>query len=517
VTAPAAGAQLPQDCPTLAAVAAWDVSLVRGAVARLAAVAERLLVWRTRVEALGRALAAAECWSGPAADSAAAAVLELSAVTATVQAALRESSTALAQLAREAGAAESLAADALALATTFPDGLAAAVGAHRSLAAVLRSLGPGATEPTAEQAVALAEDALAHAAAAAAAAAEAGSAVAGLALAGDRGPAGFDDLLRVIPVPAPVAPSMVPVGESPTDVAAWWVSLSAGAQLAVIRAAPAVLGALDGVPAWARDRANRLVLTRAVNAPGTPAYQRATARVVAAAIATEEGAGRAVQLHLLDLRGDRVALAFGDLDTAADVALLVPGVGNSPGDDLDRLAADAWDVRDAATAAAPGRTVAAVVWLGYRTPDLLGALRRATAHRAAPVLAGTLAGLAAARTAGGGPQARTTVLAHSYGTVVVDEAADEQGRLAADAVVLLGSPGMEDDAASLEAPEVFHASGSNDLIAWSGWFGAPPSWPDYGSTELPVAPSMGHSDYYDPGLPTLTAMGEVIGGLRKTD
>jgi pimeloyl-ACP methyl ester carboxylesterase len=42
--------------------------------------------------------------------------------------------------------------------------------------------------------------------------------------------------------------------------------------------------------------------------------------------------------------------------------------------------------------------------------------------------------------------------------VVVDEAADVPGRLAADAVVLLGSPGMEHDAASLEVPEVYDAA-----------------------------------------------------------
>lgn len=510
---------VPQSVPAhrLAAVAAWDVPQLRRAVAALAAVAERLPSWRLRVEALGRDLEAADCWSGPAADSAAAAVLELSVVATAVQAALGKSAAACAELVGEAGAAQHLAADALALAATLPDDLDAAVGAHRSFAAAVRALGPGAAEPAADQAVALAEDALAHAAAAAAAAAAARRAVHGAA--GTRGPVpvGFDDLLEVASVPVPIGPGAVPVGQGPVDVAAWWVSLSAAAQLAVVRRVPMVIGVLDGVPAWARDRANRLVLARAIDAPGTPAYQRATARMVAAAVATEEAAGRPVQLHLLDLRGDRVALAFGDLDTADDVALLVPGVGNSPGDDLDRLAGDARDLQDAASAVAPGRAVAAVVWLGYRTPDLLAALSRAAAHRGAPALAGALAGLAAARSAGGGPPARTTVLAHSYGTVVVDEAADEPGRLKADAVVLLGSPGMEDHAADLEAREVFDAAAPADPIAWSGWFGVPTSWPGYGATGLPVAPSMGHSDYYDPTLPTLRAMGEVVAGTRAAD
>src|SRR3954453_16275150 len=431
MSVPTSWPPVPQSVPAhrLAAVAAWDVPQLRRAVAALAEGTERLPCWRLRVEALGRALEAAECWSGPAADSAAAAVLELSVVATAVQAALGKSAAACAELVGEAGAAQHLAADALALAATLPDDLDAAVGAHRSFAAAVRALGPGAAEPAADQAVALAEDALAHAAAAAAAAAAARRAVHGPA--GTRGPVpvGFDDLLEVASVPVPIGPGAVPVGQGPVDVAAWWVSLSAAAQLAVVRRVPMVIGALDGVPAWARDRANRLVLARAIDASGTPAYQRATARMVAAAVATEEAAGRPVQLHLLDLRGDRVALAFGDLDTADDVALLVPGVGNSPGDDLDRLAGDARDLQDAASAVAPGQAVAAVVWLGYRTPDLLAALSRAAAHRGAPALAGALAGLAAARSAGGGPPARTTVLAHSYGTVVVDEAADEPGRL----------------------------------------------------------------------------------------
>src|SRR3954451_24085788 len=170
----------------LAAVAAWDVPQLRRAVAALAAVAERLPSWRLRVEALGRDLEAADCWSGPAADSAAAAVLELSVVATAVQAALGKSAAACAELVGEAGAAQHLAADALALAATLPDDLDAAVGAHRSFAAAVHALGPGAAEPAADQAGALAEDALAHAAAAAAAAAAARGAVHGLA--GTRGP-----------------------------------------------------------------------------------------------------------------------------------------------------------------------------------------------------------------------------------------------------------------------------------------------------------------------------------------
>jgi hypothetical protein len=153
--------------------------------------------------------------------------------------------------------------------------------------------------------------------------------------------------------------------------------------------------------------------------------------------------------------------------------------------------------------------------LGYRPPDtVLRGSTRLAAWRGGPALAGSLAGLAAARIATATGRASTTVVAHSYGTVVVDEAADEPGLLAADTVVLLGSPGMEDDAASLEAPAVFDAAAPGDPVASVGWLGHRTAEVSFGSTALPVTAGMGHSDYLDPDFPTLAAVGEVLTGRR---
>ena len=111
---------------------------------------------------------------------------------------------------------------------------------------------------------------------------------------------------------------------------------------------------------------------------------------------------------------------------------------------------------------------------------------------------------------------RTTVVAHSYGTVVVDEAADAPGDLAADAVVLLGSPGMEDDAASLEAPEVFDAASPGDPIAWpAGSATATAGGRLRGHRPCRPTCSRGTPDYFDPGRPTLAAIGEVVAGTRR--
>jgi hypothetical protein len=213
-----------------------------------------------------------------------------------------------------------------------------------------------------------------------------------------------------------------------------------------------------------------------------------------------------------------VVLALGDLDTADAVALLVPGVGNSPGDDLGSLTGDAEDVAAAARAAASGLEVATIVWLGYRPPsNPLVAAARGAARRAGPALARELDGLSAARATAGETEPHTTVLAHSYGTVVVDEAADAPGRLAADTVVLLGSPGMEGDARALEVPEVFDAAAPSDPVGALHYFGNTTDGDAFGATELPVEFWMGHSEYYDPGRPTLAAMGEVVAGVRTAD
>ena len=485
----------------LAAVAGWDAPLVRRAVVTLGAVAARLSVWRTRLGALARALEDPACWTGPAAERGGEAVLAISSVAAAVNAALEESLTAFERLAVHAADAQELAEQSLR--STFPD------------LELRLQLAPEAGGPGRDPALWPATGALRNAAAAAAAATAATEPLAGLGPIATGVAVGFDDLAAAI---GPVGPPDVPVAADPVDVAVWWVGLSTADQLVAIGAAPAVIGGLVGVPAWARNEANRLLLARVLADPATPPVTAFVAGVVSRRIAAEEGAGQQVQLHLLDLAGDRVVLGLGDLDTAEAVALLVPGVGNSPGDDLGRLTGDATDVGAAARAAAPGVAVATAVWLGYRPPRPgPGAASRSAAVRGGASLAAALDGLAASRAVTGSPPPRTTVLAHSYGTVVVDEAADVPGTLAADAVVLLGSPGMEDDAASLEVPEVFDAVGSDDWISMAAPLGRRADAEEYGSTALPEAPAMGHSDYYDRDRPTLAAIGEVVTGVRTAD
>ncbi|HEX2073035.1 MAG TPA: alpha/beta hydrolase [Geodermatophilus sp.] len=504
--------------PALTAVAAWDVPLLRGAVFTLAAVADRLPCWRARMEAVGRSLDTAECWSGPAAAAAGAALVEVSAVLTGVTTALTESLEQAQRLLAQAATAQELAEQALAAAAAVPvelDDAGRPAGSLPSAGAVADSAAAGrSAEETAAalRAADTAADALQAAALAGVAATAAADALVGLGVGGPFAPAAFADLAVRVPAGSFLA-TTCPPGSGPEAVAAWWAGLSAAARLAVVAADPARIGSLDGVPAWARDRANRLELDRALADPSAPGY--AVARTVAAEIADREQAGRDVQLYQFQPADGLAALALGDVDTADAVALLVPGVGNDAQEDLGDMADDARAVAEATVAAAPGLTVATVAWLGYRPPGNVAAGAFPGASRqGGPALDGALDGVAALRR---DAPARVTVLAHSYGTVVADRAADQPGQLAADALVLLGSPGVDNDVDGMEAAEVYAASSVFDPVTWLEVHGDQTWDSGLGATGLPADWHTLHGEYYEPHHPTLAAMGEIVAGTRERE
>ncbi|KGH47975.1 hypothetical protein IN07_05025 [Modestobacter caceresii] len=512
-------------------LADWDVPQLRGAVVTLGVVAERLVPWRHRLDALGRQLGAAECWSGPAGTVAAAALVELSTVASVVGGALAASLADLAGLSAAADEAQELAAEALAVATAGGVGLDGAGRAVGVPAPPSPAMAPDqlADVESARTAAVLAEARAEEAGVAAARAqACAGAALEPLAQLGAVAvpvPDRFADLVgRLLPVRTP----QVPATAGPQDAAAWWAGLTAAGQLLAIDGQPGVVGALDGLPAWARDQANRanLVAALAHLPPGTAGHD--TADAVRRALAAVAAGGAEAQLLQFDPAIGLVALSVGDLDTAAAVGVLVPGINTTPVDDLAELVGDARDVAAAAATAAPGLAVATVAWLGYQTPRTRSAWTPGAAGWGGRALDRALDGLAAARTApdgvsppAGGRAAavpappRTTVLAHSYGTVVAGKAARAPGRLAADALVLLGSPGLAGQVEELEASEVYGAWSPADPVSWLEWFGDTPADPSFGDVPLPTDPTQGHTEYYDRDRPTLAAIGEVVAGTRE--
>ncbi|MGW5309113.1 alpha/beta hydrolase [Nocardia thailandica] len=264
---------------------------------------------------------------------------------------------------------------------------------------------------------------------------------------------------------------------------AWWDSLTGDQRGFLVTTRPQLVGALDGLPAAARDRANRSLLDYTERELRTQLAQAGSpqARLVArtrlddlrAVRSVVETTGTADSPRLLlsldASGGERVkaVVAIGDPDTANHVAVTTPGLNTNATDSLARLVDQAHDLRAHARELLTrhdrgDRTVATIAWLGYEPPqrvspggvarDPVGALAGVagvvTQHRAengARALADFYEGLDIARRASGNADAHVTALGHSYGSTTTSLALRElraRGVHAVDDVVLYGSPGL---------------------------------------------------------------------------
>lgn len=202
--------------------------------------------------------------------------------------------------------------------------------------------------------------------------------------------------------------------------------VSAAASPDVPAPAPAVLGASANLP----DR-----------------YAAHLANLAEAASTAENAgrAGRAAKLRAMEAGGDARFLAFdgrgkgraievfGDLATADRVAVLVPG-SDTTLDTYQRFRAGAVALQQRLRAEHPRSAV--VAWLGYDTPGTVSpvVLTTGRADEAAAELSSFLPRLA--RLAA--PEARLSLLCHSYGSVVC--ARTGTGPEVTD-IALFGSPG----------------------------------------------------------------------------
>ncbi|MGK5443636.1 alpha/beta hydrolase [Micromonospora sp. URMC 105] len=354
----------------------------------------------------------------------------------------------------------------------------------------------------------------------------------------------------------PPPPGRPPADADPATVRAWWAGLTPGQRRWLVLYEPGRVGRLDGVPAAARDQANRLLLAdrrEALLAARRELLGRSTERAglrrVEAELAGLDGlaarlaSGEPPRAYLLGLdpAGDgRAIVALGNPDHAEQVLTYVPGMtadlADAPGE-LGR----AGRVLSRCTGLAPGRETAAVLWLDYDAPDFLPeAARSDQARDAGPALHRFQEGL---RETHEGPPARQTVLGHSYGSVVVGTAARDHG-LDADALVFVGSPGVGvDRAEALRLPpeRVWASTAPDDVIRLveppgqlTGravlaaaplatavsllrpddhelWFGRDPTAPGFGGRAFPSG-RYGHTGYWEAGNPALDGMARIVLG-----
>lgn len=310
---------------------------------------------------------------------------------------------------------------------------------------------------------------------------------------------------------------------------------------------PEAMGSMDGAPPVLRYAANRVLIRAELDY--LDGYRD---RLLENGIGTDHWVlaplGRRIddyrhwlaedrQILLFDPSGDgRVAEVFGDLDAAGRIAVVVPGMANDIGNFSEAgggFRADARDLYEAIS----GVQVATVAWLGYDSPDNVGAAVRTAAEEGAPALQRFLEGIDP------GEERAVTVIAHSYGSVLAGIAAGTG--LEANDLVFVGSPGttLESarDAVLRADGRVWSALAKNDPIAlginpselppwwlpqplmlpWMGvdlwnngaeelWHGTNPATGEFGARRITTDGSSGHSSYFESG--SLENLARIVAG-----
>ncbi|WP_159573560.1 alpha/beta hydrolase [Curtobacterium sp. 18060] len=283
---------------------------------------------------------------------------------------------------------------------------------------------------------------------------------------------------------------------TPAEVAAIWAAL--GFTDADIRALPLTtqlqFAGLDGVPAAQRDIASRAVLSAAVRDPerlyrlmglaytyGSVSLDEFTEQVIALrdGLRDADDLARGIRkpsTAVAQLVGFGVsngalvaAVVLGDLDTASNVTVNVPGAMTTLGSMGEKVRAANGLLITAGRKRSVAESLAIVSWIGYRAPGVIEVPRQDRAHAGAANLASFLDGIHDSR--GTAPRA-VTVLGHSYGSTTAAEAL-AQTRHRVDSFVTYGSVGFTDTTRPehLNVDRVYATEGANDHTAVLGRIG----------------------------------------------
>ncbi|AXG82465.1 hypothetical protein DVK44_08695 [Streptomyces paludis] len=281
-----------------------------------------------------------------------------------------------------------------------------------------------------------------------------------------------DDLLTTLGIP--------PESAHPSTVTAWWNALSPTLQAQLIADHPAEIGNRDGIPATARDKANRICLPMLLDdlEHGRTDDTRESREAKIAGlkgIQRQLEAGGDPRPYLLGIGTEgngRAIISFGNPDRADHVSAYVPGLNTRLEEHF--ATADVKRARDVAIAARradPATTTASLVWLGYDAPQLRSVGLDATdvmfkdsAHAGASGYNQFLHGIKATHEDGA---AHITALGHSYGSLTVGQASQQPGGIPADEVILVGSPGVGVNRArdlGVGADHVYVGAADNDQV-----------------------------------------------------
>ncbi|MFI6098616.1 alpha/beta hydrolase [Lentzea sp. NPDC051213] len=368
--------------------------------------------------------------------------------------------------------------------------------------------------------------------------------------------------------PGGALPPFPPPGSDPQAVRDWWNKLSKEEKEALAKAKPEELSKIKGLPAEGLDMANRERIRQDKDRfeaqkqdlqrqladrarelgidPNTSDGQRAlrndpqAAQLMSdyddaarraknatdATLALEQAntlsAETGKKAYVLQWSPDgpgakegTMAVAFGDPDTAKNLAVTVPGTGSG----LDDFSME----QAAQLSAAMGADGAAIQWFGYDAPEFMPGQvdDPAQAKEGGALLAQDVANYRERN-----PGAHVTVVGHSYGSTVVGYSAMDNG-LKADDIAFVGSPGVGASNVDQIPPgrgHVYVGGAEHDPIIQltSGdWFTKD------GSSTGPYDSSFGakqfgtsgqdwvghaHSSYYDKGSESLDNLAKIATG-----
>lgn len=321
--------------------------------------------------------------------------------------------------------------------------------------------------------------------------------------------------------------------QDPQRVHDWWTNLTQQERDAIAAAHPGMIGNLDGIPCKDRDRLNRdfialrkKQLQDALAArQGVPSYahdenfQKETRRLKNELDKIDQidklpkvSADGLAPMLLLGINPDgpqgRAIVSVGDPDLAKNVVTLVPGAQQTLADiGVDVHRADL--MRQSADKASGQPSTAAIAWLGYDTPPAISDGTSASyADAAAKPLANFATGLGVTHL---GPPAHTTMVGHSYGSLVLGKAMINAGMRPND-IIFVGSLGVGvDHAKDLGIPpgNVWAGASPFDPLTGLPVHGNLPHSGQFGGRTFNV-PWGGHSGYWDQSSESLNNMGRII-------
>jgi pimeloyl-ACP methyl ester carboxylesterase len=333
-----------------------------------------------------------------------------------------------------------------------------------------------------------------------------------------------------------------------SDVAALWKLIDPRKQASLVKAAPHVVGNLEGIPYSVRGQANLLDLKQTIAETRedlTTESGKAERLAMKRTLDTLQNVKKALTKHDgvkrtligLDTSSDaRAAIVIGDLSKAQFVSYLVPGMYMSVDEQIVDWAKVGQELYDAQTQwlrrlgprgsqATPG--VATVAWIGYQTPELMNIGGLDLATQGANNLEQSLEGLQSIRQS---DPPFVSVFAHSYGSTAALLAL-ERHTVTIDALALLGSPGSDAQSVaqlSVRDGNVFVGQAPMDPIVHSAFFGSDPGAATYGAQKMGVsgatdpitgtklAGSSGHNEYFAAGsesMRNLALIGIDMGAL----